>query len=125
MERPLDDDDRASRTRPPRQLDRRLDRLGAGVGEKHLAAERALRQPRAQAEPWLGVVQVGGVGEAPHLLANRLHDSRVTVADVQHRDPREEVEVLVAFVVPEAATGAENELDGPANGCPDPELTLP
>ena len=45
--RPPKDDDLTSGARATRELERRLHRLGARVGEEHLAAERARREPLA------------------------------------------------------------------------------
>ena len=49
--------------------------------------------------------------QASGLLAHGLDDARVAVADVQHRDPGEEVEVLVAVGIPQPAAGAAHERD--------------
>ncbi len=53
--------------------------------------------------------------EALGLVVDRLDDLRVAVADVQDRDPGEEVEVLVAVGVPEPSSGSADELDGVAD----------
>ena len=45
------------------------------------------------------------------LLADRLDDARVAVAELRDGDAGEEVEVLVALVVPEARALAAHELD--------------
>src|SRR3984893_3010915 len=49
--------------------------------------------------------------EPADLLADRFDHLRVAVSDVQDRDAGEEVQVLVAICVPQAATGAAHELD--------------
>ena len=46
------------------------------------------------------------------LLADRLHHGRMAVAELGDRDAGEEVEVLVALVVPQARALAAHELDG-------------
>ena len=49
---------------------------------------------------------------AADLLAHRLDDPRVAAADVENRDPGEEVEVLeAALLVPQPAPFAAHELD--------------
>ena len=50
------------------------------------------------------------MGQQSRLLADRLHHARVAVADVQHRDAGQEVEVLVALGVPQPHAGAADEL---------------
>ena len=52
--------------------------------------------------------------QAPGLLAHRLDHPRMAVAELHHRDAGEEVEVLVALVVPEPRALAAHELDGVA-----------
>ena len=93
------------------ELDRGLVGLGARVAEEHLAAQRALATARADScIAGRRVVEVGGVGEPSHLIADGLDHTRVAVADVEHRDPGQEVEVLVAVGVPQRRPGAADEL---------------
>ena len=49
--------------------------------------------------------------QAPGLLAHRLDHARVAVAELRHRDAGQEVEVLVALVVPQPRALAAHELD--------------
>ena len=51
------------------------------------------------------------MGELRRLLLDRGDHARVAVPDVQHRDAGQEVEVLVALVVPEPHALAAHELD--------------
>jgi hypothetical protein len=94
-----------------RHLERALDRLGPGVAEEHLAAERGRRKTLSQPHPGLGVEEVAHVHEAPRLLAHRANDRRVAVPELGHRDARQEVEVFVALGVPQPGALAPNELD--------------
>ena len=96
------------------ELERALDRLGAGVAQEHAAAEREVGEPLGEAHAGLGVEEVAHVHQPPGLVAHRLHHARVAVAELRHRDAREEVEVLVALVVPEPRALAAHELDGVA-----------
>ena len=95
-----------------RELDRRLVRLGAGVAEEHLAAERALRQAwrraASRARCSRGCVTWVSSRPARWIAATT---PRVAVPDVEHRDPGEEVEVLVAVGVPQPHAAAAHELD--------------
>ena len=99
----------ADHRRPPGRragdLDRVLDRLGAGAEEDGLL--RAVdRRDLAKA---LGESQVGlvvhdlerGVGRAVELLPHRLHDARVGVSHVHHSDSAREVDVALAADVPD------------------------
>ena len=85
-----------------RELDRAFVRLGAGVGEEDLAADTCLRQGLAKPQRRPGVVEVRGASEARRLLGDRRDDPRVAMPGVVHREAGEEVEVLLALVVPQA-----------------------
>ncbi len=50
--------------------------------------------------------------EPRRLSPNRLDPARVRVPDLRDADAGEEVEVLVALVVPQLRAGAAHELDG-------------
>jgi len=77
------DHDRAARALlPPDQLERRLVRFGARVGEEHPAVRgQQPQQPFGQRDLALVQEQVGGVRDGPHLPAHRLDDGRVRVPE--------------------------------------------
>ena len=105
--------DVAAAAAPARELDRALVGLGARVGEEHLAAQRALRQPLRPAASRARCRRgCQTCISRPGLLADRLDQRRVAVADLHHRDAGQEVEVLVALGVPEPRALAAHELDG-------------
>ncbi len=84
-----------------RDLERRLHRLGAAVGEKHPVHPRQLRQPLRQ-QPLVGVVEkVGAVDQAPPLPGEHRHDARVAGPQGIHRDPAQKIEVAPAGEVPD------------------------
>jgi hypothetical protein len=68
VEAALEHDDPSPAVVLARELDRALDRLGAGVREEGLAAQRELRQPLGQAHRRLGVEEVAHVREPLGLL---------------------------------------------------------
>ena len=98
-----------------RELDRVLDRLGAGVEERRLgrAGER-----RDRVEP-LGVLDVDlvrddrevGVEEARGLLLHRRDDARMRVADVEAADAAGEVDERVAVDVGDGRAAALGDHD--------------
>ncbi len=49
--------------------------------------------------------------EAARLLSHRLHHGRVAVAQLDHRDSGEKIEVLVALGIPQARALPAHELD--------------
>ena len=114
VKRAVDDHDVPLRACLAHELDRRLVGLGAGVAEEHAPPEARLRQPLREAHRGLGVVEVADVHQPPGLLAHGRHDARVAVADTGHRDPAEEVQVLVALGIPQARADTAHELDGQA-----------
>ena len=94
-----------------RQLDRALDRLGAGVREEHLSAQRPLREPSRKTHCRLRVEEVAHLHQAPRLLAHRVHQRRVAVPDLDNRHAREEIEVFAPLRVPQPRALATDELD--------------
>jgi hypothetical protein len=86
------------------QFDRGLVGLGARVGEEDppVPAEK-IQQALGQLDLALVQEQVGGVGHLADLAGHRLDQGRVGVTERAHRDPREEVQVLAAFRVPDPA----------------------
>ncbi len=88
-----------------RDLDGVLHGFGTGGEECRLLGMRAGRE-RVQALGQFDVRGVrhdleGGVGEALELLAHGLHQARMAVAGVDHGDAGREVDVALAFHVPE------------------------
>ena len=64
------------------------------------------------------------MGELCGLLLNRGNHTRMAVPDVEHGNARQEVEILVAQIVPEAHTLAAHELDRVAHVGGDHGLAL-
>ena len=103
MERAFEGDDALALRVQPRELDRVLDGLRAGVeeGSALLAADR---DERAEPLGELHVALVGddgevGVEEALDLLADRFEHPRMVVADVRDADSSDEVDERVAVDV--------------------------
>src|SRR5690606_26264014 len=106
VEGALEHDNVRAPGRLPGQLDRRLDRLRAAVGEEERVKWRGYDGPQLLDEPQhrrvkddvgLPVQQAGG------LLLHGGDDARVAVAGVRHADAGGEVEVALARLVVEAA----------------------
>jgi hypothetical protein len=114
VESTLDHHELAAIAAPAGELDRTLDRLGAGVAQEHAPAERQVGQPLRKPDAGLGIEEVADVHEASRLFPDRLHHARVAVAELRNGDAGEEVEVLVALVVPETRPLPAHELDGVA-----------
>ncbi|MNE67531.1 hypothetical protein D3C80_1631430 [compost metagenome] len=53
----------------------------------------------------------GRVGQPPGLLAHRLDDARVAVAEVEHADAADEVDVALALGIPDLGVAAVAEAD--------------
>ncbi len=79
-----------------RDLHRAFNRLGAGIGEEHIVGEGLLAEPRR--EPLLSrdAMQIGHMPQFFGLLAERLDEMRMRVAERRHRDTRGEVEITLA-----------------------------
>ena len=97
----------------PRELDRALVRLGAGVGEEHasVAAEQRV-EALGDARLHVVVIEVRDVQQRARLLGDRVGDFGVRVAERRDREPAEEVEVPVALAVPQVRALAPHERDG-------------
>ena len=94
-----------------RQLERALVRLGARVREEDAVHRRVVDQHLRELDLRLAVEDVGAVDQLAGLLADRLHQSRIGVAEDVGRDPGDEVEVLLAVDVPHAGALAAHERD--------------
>ena len=114
VERAVEDDDAGAAGRRAGDLDRVLDRLGAGVDEQRL--RRGVAGP--ELVELLGDRDVGLVGadhealveEAVDLLVHRPDDGRVAVAEVLAGDAAREIDVLAALGVPDpGAPGARDD----------------
>ena len=94
------------------ELDRGLVRLGAGVGEEHTSDHRRGGR-RGGRRPGLHrvVVEVRDVEQRAGLIGDRVGHDRVRVTERRHREPAQEVEVLVALGVVEARPLAAHERD--------------
>ena len=104
MERAGESDDGGAAGRGPGDLDRILGRLGAGGEERRLGRARDRRQGvQAFGQLHIDVVKrhlKAGVGEALHLLSGRGHDLRVTMTRIDDRYASGEIDIALAFHVP-------------------------
>ena len=119
MERPLEGDDPLPLRVEARELDRVLDRLGAGV-EEGAARRPADRDEGPEALGELDVALVGddrevGVEEAVDLLGDRLDDARMIVADVRDPDSADEVDERIAIDVRDRGTARSIGDDRPVD----------
>jgi hypothetical protein len=98
-----------------RELDRVLDRLGAGVEERRLrrgAKRRGLDESLGEGDVGLvGDDREVGVGELCKLLLRGFHDARMGVADVEAADAAGEVDERVAVDVGERRAAALRDHD--------------
>ena len=78
---------------PARRLDGALDRLGAGIAEKHAVGEGRAHKALAQGALAGDLEDVGDMPELVRLRLQRAHDLRVRVAEHVHRYASHEVEV--------------------------------
>ena len=97
----------------PGELERGLVGLGAGVGEEDLAGgappSSDPSRRSASAHLRLGGEEVRDVAEGLQLGGDRLDQRRVGVAEGVHGDAAEQVEVLLAGVVPDVGALAPGE----------------
>ena len=93
------------------EFDRRFVRLGAPVAEERLAPEAPFRQRRAHS-PWsLDIPGVGHVDQRAQLPADSLDDRFRTVAQEVAAPARKEIQIAVAFAVPNMGSFAPDEVD--------------
>ena len=95
-----------------RVLERRLDRLGAGVAEERLRAAEAVREPLGERGHRLRPVQVRHVPEPVELLVRGGQRCGMTMPEPDDRDPGDEVEIALAGVgdEPRALAGHESDV---------------
>ena len=105
--------DAAAPGRGARELDRRLDRLRAGIGEEHLVEMRHEReQPLGQnagerRDVHLHEIRQVGVEHALQRRANR----RMIAADREHAEAAQQVEIAVALAVVEVLAASLAKAD--------------
>ncbi len=97
-----------------RQFQRRLVGLGAAVAEEHLPdGAGGLGEQRVDLDGRLGCLvgreEVADVHQRARLCRDHLRDAGIRVAECDHREPTEEVEVPLAVVVPQLGTAATDE----------------
>ena len=107
VERVVEGDDRLATSRPARDLDRVLDRFGAGVHEDRALLAAAARRELGEPATHLDVRLVDADHEAlvqvaVGLLLDRLDDRGVSVAGVLTTDPAGEVDVRPAVRIGDA-----------------------
>jgi hypothetical protein len=96
----------------PGELDRRLVRLGARIAKERLVRAGVLAQPIRQLSLLRRVIQVANVMDPTHLIAYGLGQFRIVMTEGAGGDAGHEVEVHLARIVGEGATGSGNEGDG-------------
>ena len=117
MERLIHDDDLGRAVAPglaplAADLDGALSRLGAAVAEKNPGHTRLFEDDVGEIELGDRVEVVRDMQQRLGLLLDRLDDSRVAVTEVVGSDASDEVEVLVALVVPDPGALAAHQRDG-------------
>ena len=96
----------------PRELDRRLVCLAAGVAEEDVVHAGDRGQPVGEFLLQRDLVEVRGVDELAHLLAQRGGEFWMAVPEPAHRDPGHGVKVALAVRIPQPAALAALEGDG-------------
>ena len=96
-----------------RGLDRRLQRLGAGIGEEDAVGEARRRQPVGQLLAIRDAVEVGDVPDLRRLLLQRRDEVGMGMAERVHRDAGAEVEIAspVGTLQPRTLASLEGEID--------------
>ena len=118
VERAEERDDLGATGRLPSQLDRPLNRLGAGVVEEHLVEPgRRDRHDRSRRLDHLRVVRGHrGVPETVDLLVDRGHDRGMAVAEVGDGDTAAEVEHVAAVDGVEVGSLGRTRRRDPSSG---------
>ncbi len=86
----------------PRELQRGLVRLGAGIAEEHALGERRLGEALREPQRRLVGEPVRHVPDLPRLLVERAQHRRMAVAERGDGDAAREVDVHPAVLVPDA-----------------------
>ena len=94
-----------------RELERRLDRLGAAVAEEHALVAGRLDEHLRQFDRRAGREQVRDVHQRFHLLRDRAREPGLRVTERVHRDAAHEVEVLPAVRGDHARPAARDQLE--------------
>ena len=106
----------------PRQLERSLVGLGAGVAEEHALGKGRLDQFLAQAQGRLVGEHVGDVPEDVGLLGQRGDQRRVAVAEHVNGDTAGEIDQLATALIPDSRTQAAHGDEGSRGVVGDHEL---
>ena len=94
---------------PPRQLDRRLIALRAGITKERPVGTRILAQPRRQLALSGRIVQIANVVQLRHLLAHGLREGGIVVSERARGYSRYEIEVGPSRVGGQCRSGAGDE----------------
>ena len=93
----------------PRQLERGLVGLRAGVAEEHPPIAEMAAQTRRQPRHRLGVEDVGDVRKLLGLFLDRAHDAGMAVPQRSHGEAAEKIQIAIAVGVIEIGAGAAHE----------------
>jgi hypothetical protein len=101
-----------------RGLDRAFDRLGAGIAEEHQVGERRCAQSFREPLPLRNAKQIRYMPEPLRLLAERLDEMRMGVAERVHSHAGCEIEVTLAVSCdePSALASLEREIGARIGG---------
>jgi hypothetical protein len=104
VERPLEGDQPVAAALPlgivkaPGHLEGAFERLDSGIGEEHRVGKRRLHEPLCQPLALRDAVEVRGMPQPRRLLAQRLDQMRMGVAQRIDSHPRAEIEILAAVL---------------------------
>ena len=93
----------------PRHLDGGFDRLGSGIGKKHLVRETVVGQPTGEAFLAGDPVEIGCVPELFRLRLERAHQMWMGMPEQVDSDPAAEIEIALVFAVEEPYALTANE----------------
>src|ERR1700736_3353134 len=96
-------------TPTPRELERCLVGLGAGVREEYPSVAKGLADSGCQPRHRFGVKHVARVGQLLGLLLNRADDARMPMAEARHRESAKEVKIAVTIGIVEVSSMAARE----------------
>ena len=100
----------------PGRLDESVVRLRAGVREEHLARDLHVVRVHLLGQLRLlrDLIEIRAMQQRARLLADRLGQPRVAVAERAHGDAGAEIEVTFPLLVPDAGTLATRDREGKA-----------